>query len=84
MQKGDTIASEGKGHYMYVEGKILTTKGEPIPGATIDTWESDGEGVYDNQVRLNSYRLALPVLTKGISLHSFSTRIEQGQTVEVN
>jgi protocatechuate 3,4-dioxygenase beta subunit len=36
---------------MYVEGTVLNTKGEPIPNAIIDTWESDGDGKYDNQVR---------------------------------
>ncbi|RXW21587.1 hypothetical protein EST38_g4271 [Candolleomyces aberdarensis] len=48
-QFGESIASEGRGHYMYVEGTVLNTKGEPIAGAIIDTWESDGEGKYDNQ-----------------------------------
>ncbi|KAF5336480.1 hypothetical protein D9611_006683 [Ephemerocybe angulata] len=46
---GESIASEGKGHYMFVEGKILNTQGQPIAGAIIDTWESDGDGIYDNQ-----------------------------------
>ncbi|KAI0266507.1 aromatic compound dioxygenase [Gloeopeniophorella convolvens] len=46
---GDSIASEGKGDYMYVEGRVLTTSGAPIPGATIETWETDGHGFYDNQ-----------------------------------
>ncbi|KAI0274103.1 aromatic compound dioxygenase [Russula aff. rugulosa BPL654] len=37
---GESIASEGKGDYMYVEGRVLTSKGEPIPGAVIETWET--------------------------------------------
>jgi len=41
---GESIASEGKGEYMYVEGRVLTTGGEPIPGAVIDTWETDSTG----------------------------------------
>ncbi|KAF9237391.1 Intradiol ring-cleavage dioxygenase [Melanogaster broomeanus] len=46
---GDSIASEGKGEYMYVEGRILTTGGEPIPNAVIETWEADHNGFYDTQ-----------------------------------
>jgi len=46
---GDSIASEGKGEYMYVEGRILTTGGEPIPDAIIETWEADHNGFYDTQ-----------------------------------
>lgn len=46
---GDSIASEGKGDYMYVHGKVLDTEGKPIAGAIIDTWETDGHGLYDTQ-----------------------------------
>lgn len=46
---GESIASEGKGEYMYVEGRVLTLKGEPIPGAVIETWETDEKGFYDTQ-----------------------------------
>ncbi|KAF5393350.1 hypothetical protein D9757_000540 [Collybiopsis confluens] len=48
-QNGESIATEGKGDYMYVHGKILDTNGNPIPGAIIDTWETDGHGLYDTQ-----------------------------------
>ncbi|KAF8834390.1 aromatic compound dioxygenase [Paxillus ammoniavirescens] len=41
IEVGDSIASEGKGEYMYVEGRVLTTTGEPIPDAIIETWEAD-------------------------------------------
>ncbi|KIJ62165.1 hypothetical protein HYDPIDRAFT_189226 [Hydnomerulius pinastri MD-312] len=46
---GESIASEGKGDYMYVEGRILTTEGKPVPNATIETWETDHNGFYDTQ-----------------------------------
>ncbi|KAG6815099.1 hypothetical protein H0H93_010979, partial [Arthromyces matolae] len=46
---GETIASEGKGDYMFVEGRVLDTKGNPIAGAIIDTWETDNNGLYDTQ-----------------------------------
>ncbi|EKM58029.1 uncharacterized protein PHACADRAFT_251989 [Phanerochaete carnosa HHB-10118-sp] len=46
---GESIASEGKGDYMYVEGRVLSIDGKPIPGATIETWETDGNGSYDTQ-----------------------------------
>lgn len=52
---GDSIASEGKGDYMYVHGKVLDTEGKPIAGAIIDTWETDGDGLYDTQVGLLTF-----------------------------
>nr|GAT46984.1 intradiol RING-cleavage dioxygenase [Mycena chlorophos] len=48
-ENGESIASEGKGDYMWVEGRVLDLKGNPIRGAIIDTWETDGHGKYDNQ-----------------------------------
>lgn len=41
---GESIASEGKGDYLYVEGRVLSTDGTPIPGAMIETWETDSHG----------------------------------------
>jgi len=46
---GDSIASEGKGQYLYVTGRILDTSNKPIPHATIETWETDELGFYDTQ-----------------------------------
>ena len=36
---------------MFVEGVVTDLRGNPIPNATIDTWETDGNGSYDTQVR---------------------------------
>ncbi|PFH48028.1 hypothetical protein AMATHDRAFT_150760 [Amanita thiersii Skay4041] len=49
VKNGDSIASEGKGEYMFVEGTVVDMLGNPIPGAIIDTWETDGFGQYDTQ-----------------------------------
>jgi protocatechuate 3,4-dioxygenase beta subunit len=51
VEKGDSIASEGKGDYMFVEGVVTDLRGNPIPNVTIDTWETDGHGSYDTQVK---------------------------------
>ena len=45
---GESIASEGKGEYMYVEGRILSVDGTPIPNAAIETWETDANGEHDS------------------------------------
>ena len=44
VENGDSIASEGKGDYMYVEGRVLSNDGTPVPNATIETWETDSHG----------------------------------------
>jgi len=50
VQNGGTIASEGKGDYMYIEGRVTDIHGRPIPNAVIETWETDQYGLYDTQV----------------------------------
>lgn len=44
IESGGSIASEGKGEYLYIEGRVLSTDGTPIPNAVIETWETDENG----------------------------------------
>ena len=37
------------GEPLVVEGMVLDTQCRPIPGALLDFWSCDGEGVYDNE-----------------------------------
>ncbi|CAF3049200.1 unnamed protein product [Rotaria sp. Silwood2] len=46
---GDSIASPGKGEMCLVLATVKDTKGNPIEGAKINVWETDGTGHYDNQ-----------------------------------
>jgi hypothetical protein len=63
---GESIASEGIGEYMFVEGRVLTTGGEPIPGAVIETWEAFGTGERHSNVSapfhlmLNGHAFPIP------------------------
>ncbi|KAL7004209.1 hypothetical protein EMMF5_006215 [Cystobasidiomycetes sp. EMM_F5] len=47
IEMGESIASDGKGEYMYISGKVLDLKGKGIAGCIIDTWEGDSDGFYD-------------------------------------
>ncbi|UJR14425.1 hypothetical protein I4U23_001422 [Adineta vaga] len=46
---GESIASPNKGEICLVLATVKNTRGEPIEGAKIDVWETDGNGLYDNQ-----------------------------------
>jgi hydroxyquinol 1,2-dioxygenase len=46
---GDDISDGVSGTPMFVTGRVLNDRGEPIAGAKVDTWHSDGEGFYDVQ-----------------------------------
>ncbi len=36
------------GEKLIVEGRVITTKGEPVGKAWLDFWQADGKGEYDN------------------------------------
>jgi hydroxyquinol 1,2-dioxygenase len=46
---GGDIAGEALGEPCWVEGSVLDTGGEPVPGARIEVWEADEDGRYDLQ-----------------------------------
>jgi protocatechuate 3,4-dioxygenase beta subunit len=48
---GDSIASEGSGKYLFVEGYVRSTSGKPIANAVVDTWEADADGEQTNTAR---------------------------------
>jgi hydroxyquinol 1,2-dioxygenase len=43
------IAGGAPGEPAYVSGRVLDVDGEPIAGAMLDVWQTDGDGFYDAQ-----------------------------------
>jgi len=46
---GADIDLVGDGEPCVVSGRVLSTDGTPLPGATVDVWQADGNGFYDVQ-----------------------------------
>jgi hydroxyquinol 1,2-dioxygenase len=46
---GDDIANGAKGTACLVRGRVRGINGEPVPGAELDVWQSDDDGLYDVQ-----------------------------------
>ena len=46
---GATISQDGRGEPAVVTGRVLSTAGTPIPGALLDVWETDENGLYEQQ-----------------------------------
>jgi hydroxyquinol 1,2-dioxygenase len=47
--QGGDMAKEAPGDACYVVGTIRSTDGQPIAGALLDVWQTDGEGLYEAQ-----------------------------------
>lgn len=48
-QNGEDIANGAPGEPCYIEGRVVSTTGEPVPGARIEVWQADDQGFYDVQ-----------------------------------
>ena len=46
---GADLANGAVGQPCYVTGQVRSTTGDPIPGAVLDIWQADEEGLYDVQ-----------------------------------
>jgi hydroxyquinol 1,2-dioxygenase len=46
---GASISKDGRGEPVVVTGRVLSTDGTPIPGALLDVWETDENGLYEQQ-----------------------------------
>jgi hydroxyquinol 1,2-dioxygenase len=49
IENGGDMSGGAPGEPAWVEGTVTDVAGEPIPGARIEVWEADEEGLYDVQ-----------------------------------
>jgi len=46
---GASISQDGQGEPTVVSGRVLSTEGAPIAGALLDVWETNEQGLYEQQ-----------------------------------
>ena len=49
MPMGANICLDHKGEDMFIHGRILDTRGQPVADAVLDVWQANDEGFYDVQ-----------------------------------
>jgi len=49
-ENGSDISDGAEGTPLFFHGTVLDTDGNPVAGAQVDTWHSDGNGSYDVQM----------------------------------
>jgi hydroxyquinol 1,2-dioxygenase len=49
MDNGANMAANSPGIACFVNGTVRGLSGEPVGGATLDLWQTDGEGFYESQ-----------------------------------
>ena len=74
LPNGSNIAEGVPGEPTYFSGRVLSTNGRPIAGATLDLWSTDGEGAYDVQLGDgNTLRARGKIKTDGEGRYAFWT-----------
>jgi hydroxyquinol 1,2-dioxygenase len=48
-ENGDDLANGAPGIPCYVHGVVRSVEGEPVPGANLEIWQADEDGLYDVQ-----------------------------------
>jgi hydroxyquinol 1,2-dioxygenase len=48
-ENGDDLANGAPGTPCYVSGTVRSVNGDPVPGALIEVWQADEDGLYDVQ-----------------------------------
>jgi hydroxyquinol 1,2-dioxygenase len=49
LPNGASISLDGVGERLNVRGKVLDLDGRPVSGATVETWQANDKGFYENQ-----------------------------------
>jgi hydroxyquinol 1,2-dioxygenase len=52
---GDDLGGGATGEPCFLHGRVLSTSGEPIPGALLEIWQADENGFYDVQQKEPTY-----------------------------
>jgi hydroxyquinol 1,2-dioxygenase len=50
IENGGDLAAGAPGWPCFMQGRIMSTTGEPVPTATIEVWQADDDGFYDVQL----------------------------------
>src|SRR5262249_22312221 len=50
LDPGADMAAGAPGEPCFVAGRVLDMEHRPIPGAVLDSWQADGQGLYEAQV----------------------------------
>ena len=49
MSNGASISRDGRGVPLQVTGRVRSLGGTPVPAASVETWQANGDGLYENQ-----------------------------------
>jgi hydroxyquinol 1,2-dioxygenase len=79
---GADLAGERPGVILLVSGVVKDTLGHPVAGATVDTWQSDGSGMYPIQAPdQNKYDLRGVFTTDEKGRYYYTTVLPKAYTV---
>ena len=85
MPYGGDMSDGVLGTTLYVTGKVVGVDGEPVPGATLDVWQADEEGLYESQIaEVDEARLRATYVTREDGGYCVRTIAPKGYSIPMD
>ncbi|MFL1380081.1 MULTISPECIES: dioxygenase [unclassified Nocardiopsis] len=82
---GWNMAAGIDGTPLFVHGTVRDLAGEPVPGAVLDVWQADGEGVYEAQLpEVEEARLRAKYRARPDGAYCLRTVVPLGYTIPMD
>ncbi len=82
---GEDMSEGVPGTPLYVHGTVRDLDGEPVPGAVLDVWQADTEGVYESQLPdVDEARLRARYTTRKDGSYCVRTIAPKGYTIPMD
>jgi hydroxyquinol 1,2-dioxygenase len=84
MADGSNMAAGAPGEPCFVSGTVRGVSGEPVAGAVLDVWQTDGEGLYEAQRDVEGAWMRAVYRTGGDGRYAIRTVAPIGYTVPMD
>lgn len=84
LENGFDLGAGIDGDILFVSGRVRDARGAPIAGATVDTWQSDAEGIYEQQIPDCDVRLRGIFNTDADGRYAFRTVVPADYPIPVD
>ncbi len=84
MADGSNMAAGAPGEPCFVSGTVRGVSGEPVAGAVLDVWQTDGEGLYEAQRDVEGAWMRAVYRTGGDGRYAIRTVAPIGYTIPMD
>ena len=84
LDNNGNLSEDIPGQRLYVSGTVRDLKGNPVPGALLDIWQSDADGTYESQLGIDEARLRALLYADDQGKYGFWTIAPKGYSIPMD